>query len=179
MKKILFIVGSARKGSFNRQLAGQAEKLLEGRAEVSYLDYSSIPLMDQDIEYPAPPEVERVRKACIEADALWFFTPEYNHSYPGAVKNLIDWLSRPLYKGAPRSENALAGKVFTVSTAAGGSGGSFVREKLIELLSFLGVKEATQTYTGIMLDREAFTTGILKADTEKLKKQADELLEAL
>ncbi|MDD7536882.1 MAG: NADPH-dependent FMN reductase, partial [Bullifex sp.] len=95
MKKILFIVGSARKGSFNRQLAGQAEKLLEGRAEVAYLDYSSIPLMDQDIEYPAPSEIERVRKACIEADALWFFTPEYNHSYPGAVKNLIDWLSRP------------------------------------------------------------------------------------
>ena len=123
MKKILFIVGSRRKDSFNRQLAKLTEKLIQDQAEVSYLDYSSIPLMDQDIEYPAPEEIERVRKQCLSADAIWIFTPEYNHSYPGALKNLIDWLSRPLYKGAARSENALNGKPFTISTAAGASGG--------------------------------------------------------
>ena len=62
MKKILFIVGSRRKDSFNRQLAKLTEKIIQDQAEVSYLDYSSIPLMDQDIEYPAPEEIERVRK---------------------------------------------------------------------------------------------------------------------
>ena len=179
MKKILFIVGSRRKDSFNRQLAKLTEKLIQDQAEVSYLDYSSIPLMDQDIEYPAPEEIERVRKQCLSADAIWIFTPEYNHSYPGALKNLIDWLSRPLYKGAARSENALNGKPFTISTAAGASGGSFVREKLIELLNFLNAKEATTTYTAITLDREAFTTGLLKANTDIINTQAKELIESL
>ena len=41
--------------------------------------------MNQDIEFPAPEAVARVRKEVAEADGLWFFTPEYNHSYPGAV----------------------------------------------------------------------------------------------
>ena len=80
MKKILFIVGSRRKDSFNRQRAKLTEKLIQDQAEVSYLDYSSIPLMDQDIEYPAPEEIEKVRKQCLSSDAIWIFTPEYNHS---------------------------------------------------------------------------------------------------
>ena len=65
MKKILFIIGSLRKNSFNRQLAAVAEEMLKGKAEVSYLDYSKLPFINQDIEFPAPAEVTRVRK-CIE-----------------------------------------------------------------------------------------------------------------
>ena len=38
MKKILFIIGSLREQSFNRKLAAEAEKMLEGRASVEYLD---------------------------------------------------------------------------------------------------------------------------------------------
>ena len=39
MKKILFIIGSLREGSFNRNLAEEAERMLDGRATVEYLDY--------------------------------------------------------------------------------------------------------------------------------------------
>lgn len=38
MKNILFIVGSLREGSFNHQMAKQAESILEGQATVSYLN---------------------------------------------------------------------------------------------------------------------------------------------
>ncbi len=48
-KKVLFIVGSLREGSFNHQMALEAEKALAGKAEVSYLDYSAIPLFSQDL----------------------------------------------------------------------------------------------------------------------------------
>ena len=34
MKKILFVVGSLREGSFDQQFAQNAEKSLEGKAEV-------------------------------------------------------------------------------------------------------------------------------------------------
>ena len=54
MKKILFIVGSLREGSFNRQLAHEAEQMIGARAEVTYLDYKDVPLMNQDIESPEP-----------------------------------------------------------------------------------------------------------------------------
>ena len=179
MKKILFIIGSLRKESFNKKLAEEVEQMIGERAIVEYLDYSDVPPMNQDIEFPAPEAVKRVRDRVAETNALWIFSPEYNYSYPGHLKNLFDWLSRPLYKGAARSENALNGKPFTISTAAGASGGSFVREKLIELLNFLNAKEATTTYTAITLDREAFTTGVLKANTEIINIQAKELIESL
>ena len=54
MAKVLFIIGSLRKGSFNRQMAREAEKIIGDRAEVSYLEYSDLPYMNQDIEFPAP-----------------------------------------------------------------------------------------------------------------------------
>ena len=93
MKKILFIIGSLREGSFNRKLAEEAERMLDGRATVEYLDYSDVPPMNQDFEFPAPAAVRMVREKVAEADALWIFSPEYNYSYPGHLKNLIDWLS--------------------------------------------------------------------------------------
>lgn len=94
MKNVLFIVGSMREQSFNRQLAKVAEEMLKGKCNVKYLDYSDLPYMNQDLEMPVQPAVARVREEVKNADALWIFTPEYNFSYPGVLKNLLDWLSR-------------------------------------------------------------------------------------
>ncbi len=46
-KTFYFVVGSLRKGSFNHQMAEKAERILEGKATVTYLDYSNLPLMNQ------------------------------------------------------------------------------------------------------------------------------------
>ena len=48
-KKVLFIVGSLRQDSFNHQLATQAEHIIAGQADVSYLDFKDIPFFNQDI----------------------------------------------------------------------------------------------------------------------------------
>ena len=53
-KKILFVVGSLRKESFNHSLSEYVKELIGEKAEVELLDYSNIPYMNQDIEYPAP-----------------------------------------------------------------------------------------------------------------------------
>ena len=50
MKHILFIIGSFRKTSFNRQLASIAEEMLKDRYEISYLKFDDIPYMNQDWE---------------------------------------------------------------------------------------------------------------------------------
>ena len=96
MKKVLMIVGSLRKNSFNHQLAKNVEAMIAGKAEVSYLHYAALPFMNQDIEFPVPENVARVRQAVQEAEGIWIFSPEYNYQIPGVLKNLLDWLSRPL-----------------------------------------------------------------------------------
>ncbi len=114
--RILAIVGSLREGSLNRQLAEAAGKELSAvdpQAEFAILDWADVPLFNQDIEVPAPEPVSRVRREVLGADGIWVFTPEYNHFFPGTLKNLLDWLSRPVGAGqgqAARGERRLRGR---------------------------------------------------------------------
>ena len=50
--KVLMIVGSLRKNSFNKQLAAMAEQELGDRASVSVLDWSEVPVFNQDRGIP-------------------------------------------------------------------------------------------------------------------------------
>ncbi len=139
MKKIriVAIVGSLRKDSFNRQLALAAKEALKERAEFTLLAYQDVPLMNQDIEYPAPEAVKRVRDTVRSADGIWFFTPEYNHFFPGVLKNLIDWLSRPISETEPQ---VLAGKPAAISgISLGMSGTGLAQDHLVTLISFLNM----------------------------------------
>lgn len=181
MKKVLFVVGSLRKDSFNRQLAQEAAAHLAGKAQTAFLDIASVPLVNQDCENPVLPAVAELRRKVTEADALWIMTPEYNHSYPGLLKNAVDWLSRPSDPSDPERKTALAGKIVAVSGAAGGSAASFVLAKLTELLMFVRA-DVVEPQCGVTLDREAFTTNKLTLkDSEKatLQAEADALLAKL
>lgn len=182
MKKVLFIVGSLRKESFNRQLAEKAEQLLAEKAEVSFLNYTDVPFMNQDIEFPVPAAVARVREQVSNADALWFFTPEYNFSYPGVLKNLLDWISRPQTPGGARDQSAIAGKIAAISAAAGRSGGAGARARLDELLKCIFVKTLECEQTCVSMSVETFQTGRLILNPEQqasLQTQAEALLQAV
>ena len=181
MKKILFIIGSLRKESFNRKLAEEAERMLAGRATVEYLDYSALPLMNQDIEFPAPEAVRKVREKVAEADAIWIFSPEYNYSYPGHLKNLIDWLSRPLVPGDRKTPLAINGKKVALSGAGGASATDKCRAKLTELLSlpFIRADVMTEPQAGITLNPEAWTEGrmvLSEAQRSLLRRQTEAFL---
>ncbi|MCD8236937.1 MAG: NAD(P)H-dependent oxidoreductase [Prevotellaceae bacterium] len=182
MKKVLFIVGSLRKESFNKKLAETTERLLLGRVMVEYLDYSDVPLMNQDIEFPAPDSVARAREKVAEADALWIFSPEYNSSYPGHLKNLIDWLSRPLRSEGDQTPLAINGKKIALSGAGGTSGTAKCREKLTELLTlpFIRADVMAEPQTGVQLNMEAWTEGrmvLTEAQMSYLKLQVDAFLD--
>ena len=177
--RLLFIIGSLRKGSFSRQLAEEAERLLEGKAEVSYLGYRDIPYMDQDIEYPAPPEIERMRKEAGEADGIWIFSPEYNYSIPGVLKNLLDWLSRPLVKGDPERISAVTGIPVTLSSVGGKSGGANGRKRLAELMIFMRMRHMEGEEVSVSLSPDDFASGILPFTgemREKLRSQAERFM---
>lgn len=173
MKRILFIVGSLRAKSCNRQLAEKAAASLT-EVEYSFLDYADLPFMNQDLEYPVPDAVQRVRAEVAKADVLWFFTPEYNYSYPGVLKNLLDWLSRPVDPQDRKSPSVMQGKAAAVCSVAGQSGGMHAQEKLVELLKITGAVMVSDTGFSHALGKEEFMTDELKlTEEERMKLSMD------
>ena len=102
---ILGIAGSLRAGSHNMQLLRlAAEELPEGVELVVFEGLAEIPAFDQDLEDLAPDVVDALKAAIAEADGILIATPEYNGSIPGALKNALDWVSRPIAESPIRSE---------------------------------------------------------------------------
>ncbi|MGX7775786.1 NADPH-dependent FMN reductase [Streptococcus pluranimalium] len=180
MKNILFVVGSLRQGSFNHQMAELAEKALEGKANVTYLDYSDVPVFSQDLEAVVPASVAQAREAVQAADAIWFFSPVYNFAMPGTVKNLLDWLSRSLDPTNPAAESAIHDKVTTVSLVANG-GHEQAGDQYRALLPFIRTKLVDQ-FTTSQVNDSAWADGqfVPTQDVkDALTNQVDALLKEL
>jgi NAD(P)H-dependent FMN reductase len=100
--RILALVGSLRCGSDNRRLAEAAVKLAPSGISVDIFDgLADVALYNEDIDRPgAVAAADRLRAEVHSADALLLVTPEYNGTMPAALKNAIDWISRPFGAGA-------------------------------------------------------------------------------
>jgi len=116
--KILGIAGSLRKTSFNRSALLAAQRLLPDDAELTIIGLEGIPIFNQDDEAAPPPAVFEFKRRILAADAILFATPEYNYSLPGALKNAIDWGSRPY------GESVWAGKPAAMLGASVGALGT-------------------------------------------------------
>jgi chromate reductase len=117
--RVLGIAGSLRAGSYNRALLRAARELAPAGIEIAEHDIRDLPFYDGDVEAagdPAP--VTELKDAVRAADALLIATPEYNRGIPGALKNAIDWASRP-----PLA-SPLAGKPVAIMGASTGRGGT-------------------------------------------------------
>jgi chromate reductase len=94
--RILGISGSLRRGSHNRRLLRAAgDALPPGVDLVEWEGLAGLPAFDEDLESTPPEPVREFLDAVEDADALLIATPEYNASLPGALKNALDWASRP------------------------------------------------------------------------------------
>ncbi len=179
-KTVLLICGSLRERSLNRQAGEYVASLLEGKVRSRWLDYAGLPFMNQDIEFPTPPAVQRVRDEVAAADAVWLFSPEYNHGIPGVLKNCLDWLSRPVERGSQAT--AMQGKLALFSCAGGGAKARYCAADLAETLSFLQADLVETVHAQVALDRQDYTTDVLTlADGEQaaLQAQAAILLDRL
>jgi len=129
--KILGISGSLRRDSYNRRLLLEAAEHLPAGVELELYDgLKALPHYDQDDDAAAVhPEVQALREAIAGADAVLIATPEYNSSVPGALKNAIDWASRP------RGNAALDNKpVAVIGTGTGTFGGVWAQADLRRIL---------------------------------------------
>ena len=93
---ILAISGSLRAGSLNTALVRTARDLAPAGVEIELYDgLGSIPAFNEDREAVLPEPVQDLNRRIRAADALLVSTPEYNGGMPGALKNALDWASRP------------------------------------------------------------------------------------
>jgi chromate reductase len=94
--RVLGLSGSLRRDSHNTRLLRAAGGLLGPDTELVLFDrLAEIPAFNEDEEHAPPAVVVALKDAIADADALLLATPEYNHSIPGALKNALDWVSRP------------------------------------------------------------------------------------
>ena len=161
MKKILFLVGSHRKQSFNHQLAEHIIATIDNRAQSRFLQYENVPFFNEDIEYPIPAALADIKDKIADADGLWIITPEYNGQVPGVLKNLLDWLSRPIEKGNWSKGSIVKNKPVMISSVAGKSAGAYVRSSLASLLKAMRMNLINEQGSGIALNNEHFVSQTL------------------
>ena len=92
--KVAYFVGSPSSASINRVLS-RALRLAPEDLDFTEIAISNLPLYSPDFDDHYPPEATALKEAIARSDAVLFVTPEYNRSIPGALKNAIDWASRP------------------------------------------------------------------------------------
>ncbi|NCW86024.1 MAG: NAD(P)H-dependent oxidoreductase [Oxalobacteraceae bacterium] len=93
---ILGISGSLRQASLNTAALRACAALLSEGVSFSLADLSDIPVYNEDLRVQGlPASVQVLREQISAADAIVIATPEYNYSFPGVLKNAIDWASRP------------------------------------------------------------------------------------
>ncbi len=134
---VLGISGSLRRDSHNTTLLRAAARELPAGVDFEILDgLRDVPAYDEDIDRePRPAAVERLREALASADAVLFATPEYNHSIPGALKNALDWASRPLVDNPLRFT-----PVAVVGASTGAFGAVWAQAELRKVLGAMGAR---------------------------------------
>jgi chromate reductase len=133
--RILAVSGSLRAGSYNSALARAAADVAPAGVEVEFYDrLGELPLFDADLETVEPEPVRDLRERIARADAVLFVTPEYNGSIPAALKNAVDWASRP------RGAAALLNKKVAVAGASTGQYGALWAQR--DLRRVLGIAGA-------------------------------------
>jgi chromate reductase len=138
--RILGITGSLRKDSHNSLLLRSASRVIPADAELLELDVEvlrNLPHYDEDLDTPDLDNrwVNELRSEVANADALFFVTPEYNGGLPSAVKNAVDWASRPVSSPAIKGKPSAA-----ISASTGQFGGVWAQDYLRKSLTIAGAR---------------------------------------
>src|SRR3954453_10258483 len=129
--KVGYLIGSLSKASINRLLATALVRLAPAQLQMSEISFKDLPLYSYDYDANYPPVARAFKDAIAAVDAVLFVTPEYNRSIPGALKNAIDWASRPY------GQNAFARKPSAViGTSPGKIGTAVGQQHLRTILGF-------------------------------------------
>ena len=156
--KVGYLVGSLAKASLNRRLASALVTLAPPELVMTEIPFRDLPLYCYDYDADYPQVARDFKQAIAASDAVLFVTPEYNRSIPGALKNAIDWASRPYGTNAfTRKASAIIG------TSPGKIGTAVAQQHLRSILSFcnspmMNAIEAYIQYTPGLVDDDGNVT---------------------
>jgi chromate reductase len=126
-----YFVGSLARASINRKLALALTRLAPPELALREIPIGELPLYSYDYDTDYPPPARALKDAIAAVDAVLFVTPEYNRSIPGALKNAIDWASRPWGKNSfTRKPSAVIG------TSPGKIGTAVGQQHLRSIMAF-------------------------------------------
>jgi len=178
--KVAIIVGSLRKDSFTRKVVNAAIKLAPANLKFETVEIGNLPLFNQDTE-AGDAAVKTFRDKIGAADAVLFATPEHNRSVPSALKNALDWGSRPW------GQSKWGGKpAAIISTSMGNIAGFGANHHLRQTLAFLNMPTLGQPEAYIASAQNAvddkgeiveasreFFTGFFQAFTNLVSRNVD------
>ena len=162
--KVGYFVGSLATASINRLLAKALVRLAPPELQMTEISFKELPLYSYDYDANYPPTATAFKNAIAAVDAVLFVTPEYNRSIPGALKNAIDWASRPY------GTNAFARKPSAViGTSPGKIGTAVAQQHLRSILSFCNSPQMNSVEAYIHFERGLVTEDgqVTNASTEE------------
>lgn len=149
--EIGYFVGSLTTGSINRTLSRALIKLAPDELRFTEIPIRDLPLYSADHDDDYPPVARQLKDAISSSDGILFISPEYNRSIPGALKNAIDWASRPW------GQNSFARKPTGIIGASRGSIGTAVMQSSMRsVLSFLDAPQMSSPEAYISFDPEVY-----------------------
>jgi chromate reductase len=158
-----YFVGSLSSTSINRVLSRALIRLAPDDMEFTELPIGNLPLYSPDYDDDYPPEALELKAAIDRSDAVLFVTPEYNRSIPGALKNAIDWASRPWGRN---SFDHIPAAV--IGASPGAIGTAVAQQSLRGVLSFCNARQMTAPEAYITFSPDVFQEdgSITKESTE-------------
>jgi chromate reductase len=157
--KIAIIVGSLRKESLNRKVAGSICAIRGDNLDCSMIEIGDLPLYNQDLDVSPPEQWVRLRDEIRPADGVLFVSPEYNRGIPGVLKNAIDVGSRPYGQSIFDKKPAAI-----VTVSPGAIGGFGANHQIRQACVFLNmpVMQQPEAYLGHVTDDSFDENGSLK-----------------
>jgi chromate reductase len=129
--KVGYFVGSLATASRNRLLAKALVRLAPADLQMTEIQFKDLPHYSYDYDSKFPDVATAFKEQIAAVDAVLFVTPEYNRSIPGALKNAIDWASRPY------GQNAFTRKpAGIIGTSPGKIGTAIAQQHLKSILGF-------------------------------------------
>jgi len=161
-----YFVGSLAKASINRKLAMALVRLAPKELRLTEISFGDLPLYSYDYDADFPPVARTLKEAIAAVDAVLFVTPEYNRSIPGALKNAIDWASRPYGKNSfTRKPSGVIG------TSPGKIGTAVGQQHLRSILAFCNSPQMNSVEAYIQ-----FMPGLINDDGEVTDDSVAEFL---
>jgi chromate reductase len=136
--RVGYFIGSLSSTSINRVLAKALIRVSPDDLAFAEIPIRDLPLYTPDYDADFPPVARELKDAIAATDAILFVTPEYNRSIPGALKNAIDWASRPY---GQNSFDHIPAAV--IGTSRGQLGTALAQQTLRAVLSFCNARQMT------------------------------------